>query len=137
MPLERYFVPASASRSLRPTERGYWRICVIAWDLEIRDRFWSFLEDFVGQGRAGWGVWVSRYAEKGGKGGDESPAENAGAVSEPMNRDFQFGELIKIYCWGGIVGYMWLALVIASDRCIKGSESCWVDGGEKVVIRMS
>jgi hypothetical protein len=129
MSLQKYFSPEYVSRRLRPMERGYWRIPTTAWDASIRAQFWRFLEEFVGDGRAGWGVWVSRTVEavdkRVVKKGDNKTSGDTGA------------EVVRVYCWGEVVGYMWLVMIIASERQVKGSGCCWVDGGEQIVIRMA
>ncbi|KAI9869083.1 MAG: hypothetical protein M1813_002907 [Trichoglossum hirsutum] len=136
MPLQKYFVPVFVGRRLRPMERGHWRIYTTTWDGSVKEQFWRFLEEFVGDGRAGWGVWVSRVIETGdGKGVVKGGAVVVG-VSEPRDRDLGV-EVVRVYCWGDIVGYVWLLLFITSDRRVKGSECCWIDGGEQAVIRMA
>ena len=54
-----------------------------------------------------------------------------------MNQDGEEGEeeVAKIYCWGEVVGEVWLLLFIASDRKVIGAGAKWVDaGGETVVV---
>lgn len=44
-------------------------------------------------------------------------------------------EVAKIYCWGEVVGEVWLLLFLASDRRVIGAGAKWVDaGGEAVVV---
>jgi hypothetical protein len=117
-------------------ERGYWRIPITDWDVGVKDQFWRFLEKYVGDGRAGWGVWVSRTVEM----GHGSVMENEGAagvgVGELRDNNVEV-EIVRVYCWGEVVGYVWLVVTIASHRQVKGSGCCWVDGGEQVIIRMA
>ncbi|KAI9778154.1 MAG: hypothetical protein M1839_008363 [Geoglossum umbratile] len=130
MPLQKYFSPEHVARRLRPMERGYWRIPTTAWGAGIKDQFWHFLEEYVGDGRAGWGVWVSRTVE----------AADGGAAATAVKVEAgQPGgdELVRFYCWGEVVGHVWLVMVIASERQVKGSGCCWVDGRDQVVIQMA
>lgn len=77
----------------------------------LTDKFWKYLTDFVGGGRAGFGVRCFREVEEGGE------------------------EVAKIYCWGEVVREVWLVLFIASHRKVLGVGARWVDaGGEAVVV---
>ncbi|KAH0538854.1 hypothetical protein FGG08_004571 [Glutinoglossum americanum] len=136
MPLQKYFSPAFVGRRLRPMERGYWRIPITAWEVGVKEQFWRFLEEYVGDGRAGWGVWVSRTVEM----VNGSAVEKEGAVGVGVCEVRDSGaeaEIVRVYCWGEVVGYVWLVMIIASDRKARGSRCCWVDGGEQFVIRMA
>lgn len=48
----------------------------------------------------------------------------------------QQGEVVKIYCWGEVVGEVWMLLFIASKRDIKGVGARWVDAGGVPVVLM-
>lgn len=48
----------------------------------------------------------------------------------------QQGEVVKVYCWGEVVGHIWLMLFIGSERAIKGVGAKWVDAGGVAVVCM-
>ncbi len=98
-----------------------------AWDETSKRKFWDYLCEFVGQnGQAGWGTWCVREVQELGPDGEASEKEKA--APRP-------GEVVKVYCWGEVVGEIWLLLFIGSGRKIKGSGARWVDaGGEAVVV---
>lgn len=50
-------------------------------------------------------------------------------------RDEEF-ESFRIYCWGVVVGHVYLALKIGSLNKMGKSETCWIDAGGEVIIRM-
>lgn len=79
-------------------------------------RFWGYLGEYVGSGRAGWGVWCVA----------EEQRDGGGRAVE-----------VRVCTWGEVVGAMYLVLYMASDRaigCLEGVE--WRDAGERAVIRI-
>ncbi len=87
---------------------------------------WKFLTDFVGAGRAGWGVWCYMVETEGG---DGEGGEEEGGV--------QGGECeMTVYCWGEVVAHIYVVLFLASERMIKGIGASWLDAGGKVVVQM-
>jgi hypothetical protein len=117
--LPRRYRPKSQTRPLRDLERGFWSVSMVTWPQTTRDQAWAALGAYLGQGRAGWGVWGVRCDERkifAGEGG-EQPA-------------------LRVYCWGGVVGHVYLLLYLVSQRRVKGTGARWVDGGGDVVVRM-
>lgn len=114
---------------------------------EVKAKFWAFLEEIVGKGQVGWGVWcvlddegedevqecqdpreregVRHREEKAGA------AEQEGSASPTANRT-----IAKILCWGEIAGEIWNVLFIGLHRQVVGTGVCWVDAEGKVVVRM-
>jgi len=105
---------------------------------------------FVGEGRGGWGVWcvweggggrrgggeggLAAGLEDGLADGDAASAAMAGAADRHGGR-LEGGEVVKVFCWGEIVGEIWILLFVASGRRVKGVGARWVDaGGEAVVV---
>ena len=81
---------------------------------------------FVGErGQAGWGTWCVRefvrVRDDGDDGGDE---------------ERRVEEVLKVYCWGEVVGEIWLLLFMASKREVKGVGARWVDAGGVAVVVM-
>ena len=109
MPLHILYRPQSETRELRAMERGYWLLTCETWNEDLQRRTWDCLGNFVGKGQAGWAVWCVR--EEG------------------------FGSL-RVYCWGAIVGHIYLLLYMASESKIKGTGACWVGGDGQAVITM-
>ncbi|EFR02249.1 hypothetical protein MGYG_05251 [Nannizzia gypsea CBS 118893] len=131
------YAPGYQARALRVCERGYWFVRIPlttsdavstagtgvgnsngmggrgGWSVERFMQFWEYLDEYVGSGRAGWGVWCVADME-----GDE-------AVE------------VRVCTWGEVVGAMYLVLYMASDRAIASLEGVeWRDASEKAVIRM-
>jgi hypothetical protein len=109
MPLAALFRPKEQLRDLRPMERGHWMVRSEKWDLSVRRRCCEFLGNFIERGMGGWGVWCIWEEE---------------------------WDNIKVYCWGTIVGHIYLLLYMASESKIKETGACWIGGDGQVIIRM-
>ena len=59
-----------------------------------------------------------------------------GKDGDKENQAPQPAEVVKVYCWGEVVGEIWLLLFIASGRHVKGVGAQWVDAGGVAVISM-
>lgn len=123
LPLETYYIPqiVSQTRKIAILERGHWRVDISNFSEALKGRFWGDLKRFVGEGRVGWGVWCA--LESDGEAGADTVGE-------------QDHILVKIFCWGEIVGEIWNVLFMASNRRIKGTSACWVDAEDKIVVKM-
>ncbi|KAF8846917.1 hypothetical protein BDZ45DRAFT_682205 [Acephala macrosclerotiorum] len=106
------FRPASQTRGPRPMERGYWSIPCSEWSEDTRNRCWNFLGEIIGKGELGWGVWC---------------------VRDGMDSEFNG---MRVYCWGAVVGHIWLFLVTASFNKVRKMAVNWIDGSGEVVVRM-
>ncbi|MCJ1227901.1 hypothetical protein MMC12_004560 [Toensbergia leucococca] len=125
------FAPLSTSRPLRPSERGHWVLPLHkSWPADLKVRLWDFLTAFIGEARAGWGVWC--VLEGTGKG----KAETAGNVERNTEEGAE-GEVLEIYCWGQTVEHIYLLLFLASERRVKGCGARWIDGAGKMVVQMA
>jgi hypothetical protein len=109
IPLHILYRPQHQARELRDMERGHWLVTCETWTDELRSATWDCLGTFIDKGQAGWGVWCVRDAD--------------------------FGT-VRVYCWGAVVGYVYLLLYMASESKIKGTGACWIGGDGKVVIQM-
>ncbi|KAL2182718.1 hypothetical protein L209DRAFT_602341 [Thermothelomyces heterothallicus CBS 203.75] len=107
--LEKRFRPESQIRELRPFERGYWLVDCSAWEPDLKRSAWGFLTDYLRKGAAGWGT--------------------------SCRRDREFSR-IRLYCWGCVVGHMYLVLYLMSKRRVLYSGASWVDGEGKAVVVM-
>lgn len=139
IPLAEYFKPISQSRELTPLERGYWEITLpIArtpmattdklggpWTPQEFVKFYLFMDELILKNLAGWDVWAKRDPVFYDVGGELWDAEG-------MRR-----ETYRLFCRGGIVGHMWLALFIGANRRVKGMGAVWKDAEENVVVRMA
>lgn len=107
--LERRFKPQSQARDMRPFERGYWLVDCSTWEPALKRSAWSFLADYLGKGAAGWGTSCRR------------------------DPDFSW---IRLYCWGCIVGHMYLVLYLMSKRKVLYTGVSWIgaDGNPVVVM---
>jgi hypothetical protein len=107
--LEKRFQPASQARDLRSFERGYWLVDCSTWEPELKRSAWGFLADYLGKGAAGWGTSCRR------------------------DRDFS---AIRLYCWGCVVGHMYLVLYLMSKRRVLYTGTSWVGGDGRVAVVM-
>ncbi|KAK5691393.1 hypothetical protein LTR97_011386 [Elasticomyces elasticus] len=106
------YTPISVSRPIRPLERGHWLVDTSSWPTEAQIAYWRFLENKVGSGEVGWGVWCTRD-------GDEEV----------------FGT-VQVFCWGECVREVYLMLYVASTSRVRKCGLRWVDGEGSVVVRM-
>lgn len=109
MPLDVLFRPRTQSRDLRPMERGHWLIDCQSLDISLRERCWECLGNFTAKGYAGWGVWCVR------------------------DDDF---ESIRVYCWGIVVGHIYLLIYVASEGKIRKVDARWIGGDGQTVVQM-
>ncbi|KAI9792893.1 MAG: hypothetical protein M1835_007572 [Candelina submexicana] len=129
--LSKRFQPLHSTRPLQPLERGYWLIDTSSWSTHLQDNFWAFLQDLISDGRAGWGVWCTKAGDgKDGSTGDEEGRCSAGRRVKECN-------VIRVYCWGEVVGHVYLVIFLASNRKIKGTGARWIGSGGDVVVQMA
>jgi len=79
------------------------------WNEGLRKRCWDCLGNSIGKSMAGWGVWCMRDEDHG---------------------------KIRVYCWGVIVGHIYLLLYMASESKVKGTGACWIGGDGVAIIKM-
>ncbi|KAL2134764.1 hypothetical protein VTI74DRAFT_10920 [Chaetomium olivicolor] len=107
--LEKRYKPESQTRHLRPFERGYWLLDCSSWEPELKRSAWGFLSDYLGKGAAGWGTSCKR------------------------DREFSW---IRLYCWGCVVGHMYLLLYLMSKRRVLYTGASWIGADERAVVVM-
>lgn len=95
-------------REPRPTERGFWEVACSGWDPRAKKEAWAYLARYVGEGRAGWGVW--------------------------LRRDAAATDSIRLYSFGHVVGHMYLLLYTATRRRILSLDCTWTSGGDGLVF---
>lgn len=93
-------------RTLKPDERGHWRVDCRLWPKHVQLEFWSALQDDVQSGRLGWGVTLHREVAR-----------------------MRLG-LVRLYCWGEIVEHIWLSLWQHSGGRVWSTGAVWVDANE-------
>ncbi|KAG9952197.1 hypothetical protein KCU85_g2129, partial [Aureobasidium melanogenum] len=108
-------------RNLERSERGYWQIDTRSWSSKIQIKFWVFLQSNIGSGVSGWGVWCLR--------------ENDTEANEDEVADMELGT-VKVFCWGEVVGHVWLLCYVASQARLKRVESHWIDADGEIVVRI-
>ena len=149
IPLERYFKPEYVARDVRVLERGYWQLDLrLADETTVTERrdvsedcghgdmeipisatwtehefcdFWHNLSSFIQDGRAGWGIRA--VIEQ---------TDSTASLSE--------GETIvhvKIYTWGEVLGHVWLALWVLSDKLTAYIVMKWIASDGSTVVRMT
>ncbi|MCJ1401921.1 hypothetical protein MMC11_005138 [Xylographa trunciseda] len=129
LPMARFFNPVFMVRDPQTLERGYWQLLFDSKVLSHeREKFWEFLVQFISEGRAGWGVWAEKFQTERSMMNGEAAPEGQTQVAE--------NEIVRVYCWGEVVGYIYILLFMGSHRKIKQMGARWVDAGGEVVIRM-
>ena len=130
------YKPVTVSRHLSPLERGHWRIECSSWPLEEQISFWRSLEDAIGSGRAGWGVWCTRGPVVQCK--DDGTTAAGSLPSSSTSEAATIGP-IRVYCWGEVAKHVYLMLYVASKSRVRrlhvGLQ--WIDSEGLVVIQMS
>lgn len=128
LPLLRFYTHLQSTPPLRPLsilERGHWTFPTTSFSPTGWDTFWEYLKDFIGAGRASWGVWC---------------VVETGRDLDSKKRDGYNGDdrckVCKVYCWGEIVPEIWLLLFMASHRQIKGCGAAWIDAGGEIIVQM-
>ncbi|KAE8360829.1 hypothetical protein BDV27DRAFT_133915 [Aspergillus caelatus] len=145
----RTYRPLEQIRELDKLERGHWylRINVVEagahdsiipwqesngayiWDMPMFCRFWSFLSEFIKEGRAGWGVWCILE--------DLLSVQLPHNTQESALREVDTRQLtLKTYAWGEIASHIYLLLFLASERRIRKMGAQWRDSRDDVVIQM-
>lgn len=128
LPLLRFYTHLQSTPPLRPLrilERGHWTFPTISFSPTLWDTFWKYLKDFIGAGRAGWGVWCVV----------ETCSDLDSKKRDGHNED-DTCKVCKVYCWGEIVPEIWLLLFMASHRQIKGCGAAWIDAGGEITVQM-
>ena len=102
------------------------------WDESLRTRFWEYMIRFVGEGRAGWGVWCERSTSA-----TNISLHSGVAVGEARASEEVEADIVKVFCWGEVVGHVYLLLFLASERKVRGLGARWIDACGSVVVRMA
>lgn len=119
-------------RDITRWERGYWQIDLSRWgDPAHKAQFWKDIKEHVEAGRLG-PVSVFLETEEGGQttqrwGEDYGGARDRGEAARR-------GNLVRVYCYGGVVGIVWSVLYVLGYRSVLGA--VWVDSEGEVVVRM-
>ncbi|PLB38897.1 uncharacterized protein BDW47DRAFT_104492 [Aspergillus candidus] len=169
----RTYTPIHQTRALTNLERGHWTVPINlittttttppspspnpenkpqdlspnTWPTPLFTRFWTFLSDFICEGRAGWGVWCSLEADtttttnknSNNEGQDphpqQSPKEEESKEEHKLTHPTQ-PTTLKIYAWGETAEHIYLLLFLASERRIRRMGARWRDSRDEVVIVM-
>lgn len=128
-------------RQLDISERGHWRINLSKFSESQKTRFWDFLKEHIGKGLAGFGVMCALEGSEDQDSGvteltNEKESDHLIGENSDRSNDNSGKLIVKVYCWGEIVGEIWNVLFIAGHRQIKGIGVCWIDADDNVVIRM-
>lgn len=128
LPLLRFYTHLQSTPPLRPLrvlERGHWTFPTTSFSPTGWNAFWEYLKDFIGAGRASWGVWCVV----------ETCPDLDSKKRDGHNGDDRC-KVCKVYCWGEIVPEIWLLLFMASHRQIKGCGAAWIDSGGEIIVQM-
>ncbi|KAK1512822.1 hypothetical protein CTAM01_00217 [Colletotrichum tamarilloi] len=98
--------PPVGTSELTPDDLLTPKLKELARQLKISKRF-APIEQTRELRFAGWGVWCKRAED---------------------------WSCIRVYCWGHIVGHIYLALYLASERALKKDAARWLDGAGEVIV---
>ncbi|KAG8530745.1 uncharacterized protein KY384_004102 [Bacidia gigantensis] len=124
---QKWSISYLSSRVLDKWERGHWLISLQNWESRMKEKVWRWLEDYVGNGKAGWGVMcVREMAEK---------LENRSNEKEKLILGPQ-EEVLKVYCWGEMVKEILLVIFAAGGNVWKGKglNAKWIDSLGQVAV---
>ncbi|PYH43875.1 uncharacterized protein BP01DRAFT_358065 [Aspergillus saccharolyticus JOP 1030-1] len=155
----RTYTPVKQFRDLDALERGYWFLLInlvpddaplsaaaaggssinthTIWDITLFNRFWTFLSEFISEGRAGWGVWC--ILEDAPSPAPLQPGNRATASAATPSSGTEVATqrlTLKVYAWGEVALHVYLLLFLASERRIRRMGAQWRDGGDVVIIEM-
>lgn len=145
LPLPAFYINFQAHppyRQLKIHERGHWAFSISSFSVEHKIKVWTYLEKFIGEGRAG---RVSCFWEYVAEDMNKEPAsaqpnETSKTHDRTLPRKVEGSagkeEFLKIYCMGEAVPSIWLLLFIATTRQIKGCRAQWIDASGMVVVQM-
>lgn len=100
------------------SENGLGQRCPTWTEAEFQ-AFWRNMSRLVRLGKCGWGCRLVKEAD-----------HEASTETGQMWR-------ITMFCWGEVVGHVWLALWILSDKLTAQTPMQWISGDGSVVIEMS
>jgi len=95
----------------------------MCWTEDELVRFWSDLTAYIKNGQAGFGVSAAKQAMDSREEGEE-----AGTKTDIV---------VKVFCWGELVGHVWLALFTLSQALTQEWPMEWVDSKGEVVVKMA
>ena len=105
-------------------------------------KFWQFLMEYVGQEKAGWGVWCARETSPASKeGGSERRRGESGSDKENVT-PVESGKVERrvdvalVYCWGEVIEHVWLVLFLAGKHRVRGVGARWIDSAGKIVVEV-
>lgn len=93
----------------------------------LQREFWEYLRGFVEGGQAGWGVTCFREDDEGRETVDDGDDDDGRAEGLGV---------VRVYCWGEVVGHVYLLLFVASQSKVKRTGARWVDAGGLTVVEM-
>ena len=166
IPLDKVYRPSRVSRPVRALERGRWLFNVLVvrdqrvsslrctvgndekfgvldgeFDIRRRKGRWT-QDDGLGRRHSAWteveflNFWrnMSRLVRQGKCGmGCRLVKEVDRKASSELGQVWR----VTMFCWGEVVGHIWLALWIISDKLTAQTPMQWISGDGTVVIEMS
>ncbi|KAH7064559.1 hypothetical protein B0J12DRAFT_636956 [Macrophomina phaseolina] len=125
-PIAHYYKPAAVTRTVGDEERGCWMFDTSNWEPICQHEFWTRMQYLLERGYLG-DIWLQRNVPENlhCDGTDGGEANGLGVV--------------WVFCWGQVVPYLWIMLLVESKRQIQKSKACWAVGPIEeleVVVRM-
>ena len=132
----RRYKPLSALRPVDPLERGRWEFLLPAEILEAkkRRRFLEEVDAHMKKSKPGWGTWCQILAPAFDP--DETVGESTVERREQQKERLEQDWLIRMWCWGEVIGHIYLFLWLLTATEIKGLSAIWIDADGEVIVRM-
>lgn len=92
-----------------------------AWTASKFLNFWGNLASYIQHGKAGWGIRVVREVQS------RSRPESSARLSIRL----------RIFTWGEVIGHVWLALWMLSDKLIVTLPMRWIAANGEAVVTMT
>jgi hypothetical protein len=155
LPLATSFRPVLVRRDINVLERGYWRLRIpvspnsAVWqgDSDMRSgerscgrdkpwseqaflQFWHTFATHVQSGGSGWALSIYR---------EDPNCTQMGLLdrsNETGQRNSTMSVVLKVACWGEILGHIYLILWVLSDKKTEALQMEWRDAAEEVVVKM-
>ncbi|KAI9676544.1 MAG: hypothetical protein M1817_000703 [Caeruleum heppii] len=128
LPAKTHFEPQirSQTRDIHAGERGCWALDTSKLEEERVGGLLKFLRQVIEEGRVGWtvGMWYGDW-------GDDLVSDN-----QDRRKGRDRGTVLKLYHPAALMSHIWLLLLVASQRTIRGKAARWIDAAGRVVIVM-
>lgn len=125
------------AKGVEPHETVHTKAEPNVWCTTCFRKFWEFLQSFIEENRAGWGVWCICESESVGSSNGHGHDYGDAVQTRCTHQRATLAVTVKIYAWGEIASHIWVLSYLASDRKIRRVRGVeWRDANGETVICM-